>query len=127
MAAGLAALEHYDATAVARLNGLGERLRSDVAEDIRRRNLPAQVTGTGSLFRLHLKTDRICDFRTAQPSVAQKSALARVHMEMVRQGLLLAPNCSGALSTPMGDTDIHDLAAALVDAIQHAWEQSTWE
>lgn len=127
MAAGLAALEHYDTAAVARLNGLGERLRGVVAEGIRRRDLPAQVTGTGSFFRLHLKTGQISDFRTALPGLAQKGGLARIHMEMLQQGFLIAPNCSGALSTPMTETDIHDLAAALVDAIQHVWEHSAWE
>ncbi len=127
MAAGLAALEHYDAAAVARLDELGERLRGGLAEDIRRRDLSAQVTGTGSFFRLHLKSARIDDFRTALPDLAQKRALARIHMEMLQQGFLVAPNCSGALSTPMSETDIHDLAAALVDAIQHVWEHSPWE
>jgi len=127
MAAGLAALDHYDERAVARLNAMGERLRGKVADGLGASGVSAQVTGTGSFFRLHLKTGAISDFRTALPSPAQKAALTRIHLALLEQGFLLAPNCSGALSTPMSDTDIDDLASALVQAIQHISEQSSWE
>jgi glutamate-1-semialdehyde 2,1-aminomutase len=127
MTAGLTALEHYGVEAVERLNAMGDRLRSLISESIKGRDLAAQVTGTGSVFRLHLKTEAIDDFRTASPNAAQKKALAKVHLGLLEQGFLLAPNCSGALSTPMSSTDIYDLATAVVDAIQHVWEYSPWE
>jgi glutamate-1-semialdehyde 2,1-aminomutase len=127
MAAGLAALDHYDERAVTRLNAMGERLRGQVADGLGASGVSAQVTGTGSFFRLHLKIEAISDFRTALPSPAQKAALTRIHLALLEQGFLLAPNCSGALSTPMSDTDIDDLASALVQATQHISEQSRWE
>jgi glutamate-1-semialdehyde 2,1-aminomutase len=127
MAAGLAALRHYDEGAVTRLNAMGERLRGLVADSLSTAGVAAQVTGTGSFFRLHLKTGAISDFRTALPSPAQRAALTRIHLALLEQGFLLAPNCSGALSTPMSDTDIRDLASALAQAIRHIWEHSPWE
>jgi glutamate-1-semialdehyde 2,1-aminomutase len=127
MAAGLAALHHYDESAVARLNAMGELLRGLVADSLSTAGISAQVTGTGSFFRLHLKTGAISDFRTALPSPAQKAALTKIHLVLLEQGFLIAPNCSGALSTPMSDTDIRDLASALAQAIRHIWEHSPWQ
>ena len=58
MAAGLAALQHFDAPAVARLNALGDRLRAGLSAALDKHDLPAQVTGYGSLFRLHPTRNR---------------------------------------------------------------------
>ncbi|MER9132148.1 aminotransferase class III-fold pyridoxal phosphate-dependent enzyme [Mesorhizobium sp. M0768] len=127
MTAGLAALESYTMDAVARLNRMGDMLRSEITEQLRRRELPAQVTGMSSLFRLHLKTEVIRNYRTSFPSPVQKTALAKVHLAMLERGFLMTPNCSGALSTPMSKTDVQDLASALVDAIHETWKQSPWE
>ena len=127
MAAGLAALDHYDERAVVRLNVMGERLRGLMADGLGSSGVPAQVTGTGSFFRLHLKAGAISDFRTALPSPAQKAALTGIHLALLEQSFLLAPNCAGALSTPMSDTDIDDLTSAFLQAIQHSWEHSRWE
>lgn len=127
MTAGLAALQSYTKDAVARLNQLGETLRSEIIEQLRRRELPAQVTGASSLFRLHLKTEVIRNYRTSFPSALQKAALAKVHRAMLERSFLMTTNCSGALSTPMSETDVQDLAAALVDAIHETWKQSPWD
>ncbi|MER8634233.1 aminotransferase class III-fold pyridoxal phosphate-dependent enzyme [Mesorhizobium opportunistum] len=127
MTAGLAALQSYTMDAVARLNLVGDMLRSEITEQLRRRELPAQVTGMSSLFRLHLKTEGIRNYRTSFPSALQKTALAKVHLAMLERGFLMTPNCSGALSTPMSKTDVQDLAAALVDSIHETWRQSPWE
>ncbi|MUT27213.1 MULTISPECIES: aminotransferase class III-fold pyridoxal phosphate-dependent enzyme [Mesorhizobium] len=126
MTAGLAALRSYTKDAVDRLNQMGETLRSEIIEQLRRRKLPAQVTGASSLFRLHLKTGVIRNYRTSFPSALQKAALAKVHLAMLQRRFLMTTNCSGALSTPMSETDVQDLAAALVDAVHETWNQSPW-
>jgi glutamate-1-semialdehyde 2,1-aminomutase len=126
MAAGVAALKAYDEAAVARLNRMGDALRDELLEELASHDLPAQVTGMGSLFRLHLKTGPIDDYRTSFPSPEQARALARIHLAMLDRGFLLTPNCSGALSTPMNDSHIADLAAAIVEAIGEIHSQSSW-
>src|SRR5215475_9601856 len=50
MAAGLAALQAYDADAVARLNRLGDGLRAAANAAFDERGVAAQMTGFGSLF-----------------------------------------------------------------------------
>lgn len=127
MVAGRVALEHLTETALTRLNALGDRLRNTIARGIAASGLPAQVTGTGSFFRMHLKSGPITDFRTARPDAAQAGALRRVHMALLERGFLLAPNCSGALSTPMGDVEIDDLASAIGESLRSVWTDQQWQ
>ena len=116
MAAGLAALEAFDAPAVDRLNRLGDTLRGRVNAAFAEAGTAAQVTGVGSLFRLHLTAAPIRDYRSSYPDVVAKKALAAIHLAMLDAGILLTPNCSGALSTPMAAAEIALLANTLVEA-----------
>jgi glutamate-1-semialdehyde 2,1-aminomutase len=127
MTAGLTSLKAYDTAAVARLNELGDLLRAELSEMIQLSGVAAQVTGVGSLFRLHLKLGRISNYRNAHPSVAQRAALKAVHLGVLERGFLLTPNCSGALSTPMSRTDMHDLATAIVEALHDVGQQWRWD
>jgi glutamate-1-semialdehyde 2,1-aminomutase len=126
MTAGLASLEAYDAAAVARLNGLGEALRQAIASGLAALGLPAQVTGFGSLFRLHFFRHAIADYRSAYASTAQRRALALVHRGLLDRGILLTPTGSGALSTPMTDTDIQDLSTNVLEAIRDVYSNQPW-
>jgi glutamate-1-semialdehyde 2,1-aminomutase len=126
MAAGAAAMQAYDAKAVERLNGLGDLMRWATNEALQRNKVPAQVTGMGSLFRFHPFTATISDYRSCYQSAAQKAAVSRIHFELLEQGLLLTPNCSGALSTPMSRTDIEELAAAIAAAAKSVFAKSPW-
>jgi glutamate-1-semialdehyde 2,1-aminomutase len=118
MAAGLAALKAFDPAAVMRLNTMGDALRARLNEKLGALASPAQVTGFGSLFRLHLKNTPVVDYRTAFCSANEKTAISKIHLTVLECGYLLAPSCSGALSTPMEETDLKDLSEALVDAVR---------
>jgi glutamate-1-semialdehyde 2,1-aminomutase len=126
MAAGLATLKALDRAAAERLNGLGDRLRTRVNDSLRQLTLPAQLTGWGSLFRLHLTARTIRDYRSCWTPPARKRALASVHGAMLSGGVLLTPNCSGALSTPMMEADIDEVAQHLVDAVQDVHRRDPW-
>ncbi|RVT91482.1 aminotransferase class III-fold pyridoxal phosphate-dependent enzyme [Rhodovarius crocodyli] len=116
MAAGLASLAHYDEAAVARLNGLGEMLRQRVNAGLAAAGLPGRMAGAGSLFRLHPGARKIEDYRSARPLPAEAEALPRIHAAMLGAGILLTPNCSGALSTPMGEEQVVLIADTLIKA-----------
>jgi glutamate-1-semialdehyde 2,1-aminomutase len=126
MTAGLAALRAFDQPAVSRLNRMGETLRNDISAQIAGKGLPAQVTGTGSFFRLHFKTTPINDYRTSFASPQEKRAITAVQLAVLERGYLLTPGCSGALSTPMTDSDLRDLAAAIVDAMNEVRQTAPW-
>jgi glutamate-1-semialdehyde 2,1-aminomutase len=61
------------------------------------------------------------------PTARQKAALKSIHLAMLERGILLTPNCSGALSTPMTDGDLADVVTAMVEAMQDVWRQSPWD
>ena len=126
MTAGLQTLRAYDQPAVERLNRLGALLREELNDQLLRRGLPAQVTGMGSLFRLHPKRSPISGYRSCFPSAAEKQALAHIQFALLERGFLLTPNCSGALSTPMSETHIQDLGTAIVEAVIEIYSNSPW-
>lgn len=119
MAAGLASLQQLDQTAYDHLNGLGEYFRERVTNAIAATGIPAQVTGMGSLFRVHPHQRTVRDYRTAYPTDAEKALMARLHPWLVAQGFLLTPNLSGALSTPMTRAEVEAVAEALAEGF--AW------
>ncbi|MCK1520258.1 aspartate aminotransferase family protein [Bradyrhizobium sp. 17] len=126
MVAGTAALRAFDAQAVERLNALGSTLRQNLNEAFKKDRIPAQVTGFGSLFRLHPFTSPITDYRSCYPSAIQKAALSKIQFKLLGEGLLLTQYCAGALSTAMSRSDINDLAEAIVLATKSVFIESPW-
>lgn len=120
MVAGLATLEAFDAAAVDRLGRLGDTLRGRINAAFAAAGMPAQVTGLGSLFRLHLTAAPIRDYRSSYPTAQAKRAIAAIHLAMLDRGILLTPNCSGALSTPMGAAEIDLIATTLAEETARA-------
>jgi len=126
MTAGLATLRAYDEPAIVRLNGFGQKLRDALNEQFSRRGVPAQATGMGSLFRLHLTRKAITGYRSCFPSSSQKQAVAAMHFTLLERGFLLTPNCSGALSTAMSQGEIEMLGAAIVEAATDVFANQRW-
>lgn len=120
MVAGRVTLEAYDKPAVDRLNRLGDTLRARIESGLAAAGIAGQMTGHGSLFRLHLTDAPITDYRSSYPDARAKKLLPAIHLAMLDRGIMLTPNCSGALSTPMGAAEIDLIATALVEEAAHA-------
>ncbi len=116
MSAGVASLAHFDEAAVAQLNALADTLRKQVNGDFAAVGVPARLTGMGSLFRLHLGDRPIVDYRSARPTETEAVTLTRIHATALAKGLLLTPNCSAALSTPMTAAEIATIGKTIVSA-----------
>lgn len=114
MTAGCVAIRDYDRAAVARLNALGERAMRGIEEAIRRSGATACVTGTGSMFRVHLKSAPPADYRAAYPTPEETRRLKALIEHLFQAGFLMINTCSATLSTPMGESEID----ALVEAIE---------
>jgi len=114
MTAGLAAMQHYDAAAVARLNALAERAMHGIREAIGRTNAQACVTGTGSMFRVHMKPTAPLDYRQQFLSADEAKRLKVLLDHLFQEGFLMINTCSATLSTPMTEVEID----ALVDAVE---------
>jgi glutamate-1-semialdehyde 2,1-aminomutase len=107
MAAGLAAMRELTPAAFARLDEQGEWLRGQLAELFADYRVPAQVTGLGSLFNVHLTDAELVDYRSVRRAQSPKLA-HRFLLGMLNHGVLMAPRGLGAICAPMG---VDELAA----------------
>jgi glutamate-1-semialdehyde 2,1-aminomutase len=99
------------------LNALGDELRAKTRAGFSAAGVEAYLSGMGSLFRLHLGTKQVVDYRTAYADEQTAGTLRDIHRSMLDEGIILTPNCSGALSTPMSSEEIDFLATALVGVV----------
>ena len=123
MVAGLTALEMMTPERFDEFNALGERTRIALREAIARSGFPAQVTGAGSLFRIHMTDREISDYRSSNPAGEEKAGLAFLNRFLLNHGFALTPTGLGALSTPMTERDVDSLATA-VEGAMRAWSSS---
>jgi glutamate-1-semialdehyde 2,1-aminomutase len=117
MTAGRVAMELFDKEAVSRLNKLGEYTRSSLLEVIKIADVPACVTGTGSLFRIHLKAKAPKNYREAHPSSNEKKALNSLIDALYDNGIMMIHTGALTLSTPMGHHEIDQLSEAILKAL----------
>ena len=112
MVAGYEAMAMMTPSEFDRLADLGERLRGGLANAIEARGVSWQVTGRGSLFKLHPHPRRLLDYRSSLPTPAEQAATEQFYMGMLGRGFILTPDLAGAISTPMTDQHIDDLVEA---------------
>jgi glutamate-1-semialdehyde 2,1-aminomutase len=117
MVAGRAAMELLDAAAFARLAALGERAASGIAGAFATAGRPAQVTGHGSLRRIHLTDRPLRDYRSAYPSPEMKSAMTALVAGLLDRGVHIAPSGLIAMSTAMSEEHVDRLVAAVAAVV----------
>lgn len=111
MVAGLAAMQHLDRGALARLEALGERLRGSLGRSIAKHDAPFAVTGIASLFRIHPKRAAPVEFRDTIMSASQAGVLRKLARAFAEGGIILPTAATACLSTPMTEGDIDHVAA----------------
>ena len=112
ISAGLTAMEKFDRPEVDRVNGLARRAMKGIEEVIRKTGIAASVTGTGSMFRVHLKPTAPRNYREAYLSPDENKRLKALLSHMFDEGIILINSCSAAISTPMNEGDVDTLVAA---------------
>jgi glutamate-1-semialdehyde 2,1-aminomutase len=118
MTAGRVAMEHFDKAAVKRLNDLGDYARKQLEETFAIADVPASVTGAGSLLRMHMKPTVPANFREAHPSNAEKQALTTLINDLYDDGIMMIHTGAAALSTAMGEDEIDRLAEAVLKSMR---------
>ena len=111
--AGLSSMEKFDSAETDRLNALAQRAIAGIEGAIRDTGARASVTGTGSMFRVHMKATPPRDYREAHLSPAENTRLKVMLDHMFDEGCILINSCSAALSTPMTEAHIDTLVGAL--------------
>lgn len=115
MAAGLATLALFDGAAVQRLNALGDTLRARLNATLASLELPACVTGFGSLMQLHFLPPSI---RTPEhAALADKRLMRLMHLSLLNRGVFSATRQLYVMSTAMDAAVLDDVAARWTDAL----------
>ena len=117
MVAGKAAMELLTPEEFDRINGLGARARGGLTKAIADAGVEGQITGAGSLLRIHMTSVPLVDYRSARATATQSAALSSVIDKMHANGVLLAETGLCAISTAMGETEIDEFIDIFADAL----------
>ena len=117
MRAGLAAMELLDDAAFARLDAIGDAVRSGINEAFRKNGVPGGTVGLGSLLKIHFADHPVRDYRSAYLTELETKRQTVFHRAMLNRGVLAAGYGLMALSTPMTDADVDAIIAAASGAL----------
>lgn len=112
MVAGYVAMKKFDRAEVERLNALAQHAISGIQDAIKATGVHASITGSGSMFRVHLKEHAPRNYREAYLSSDENRRLKTLLDHMFDEGFVLINTCSATLSTPMTKTEIDALVSA---------------
>ncbi|MBA3443449.1 MAG: aminotransferase class III-fold pyridoxal phosphate-dependent enzyme [Gemmatimonadales bacterium] len=104
LAAGAATLELLTADAIGTLNRRGASVRDGILAEFTAAKLPAQVTGLGSLFGVHLTDKPVRTIRDSSRGDAARRH--RLFLALYCAGILIDPRGVGTLSTVLNEADI---------------------
>lgn len=109
--AGIATLEQLTESVVGRLNAGGDRVRERLRDLGEKYGTPMQVTGIGSMFKIHFSATTVRDYRSGrQASHVIHEAL---FMFGLNRGLFLSSAGRCCLSTAMGDAEVEKYLATV--------------
>ena len=114
MTAGLVSMELFDKAAVVNINRLADTARASITEAIRVADIPACVSGGGSMFRIHLKAEIPTTYRAAYVTPKEAKLLKTLLDHLFDNGIMMINTCSGTLSTVMTDKEVEILAETLL-------------
>lgn len=117
MSAGFAAMDMLDVEVFRRLEELGDMLARKLRSALTSAGVAGQVTGLGSLRRIHLANVEIRDYRSMQQTADAVKTLKAVQRAMLEEGVMISPAGLIALSSVMTDADIETIAAAFENAL----------
>ncbi len=117
MVAGHAAMELMTPEAFRRLNTLGDLIRDKIIEAFKQADVPWQVTGLGSLFRIHPSNRRLTDYRSYYQEPAQKRQMEWLMVYLLNHGIYMTRAGAGSLSTAIGEAEIEEFAETLLNGL----------
>ena len=116
MAAGAATLNHLTPETYDRLNHLGETTREKLQAIFDESEVPAQITGIGSLFGIHFTSSEVKDYRSAIK--ANQELRKTLVLGLQNEGVILFQGGTGALAVPHTESDVEDLMEATRKVVQ---------
>ena len=118
MLAGAATLEQLTPEVYRKLAEMTEYLRAGILKVGAELETPVQVTGLGSLFGIHFTGEELLGYR----DIAAEDAAFRhqVFLGLLNEGILMAANLVGAVSTEIGEAQVDAFTSALRRVLERA-------
>ena len=118
MLAGATTLEQLTPEVYRKLAEMTEFLRAGILKVGAELETPVQVTGLGSLFGIHFTGEELLGYR----DIAAEDAAFRhqVFLGLLNEGILMAANLVGAVSTEIGEAEVDAFTAALRRVLERA-------
>lgn len=116
LVAGATALELLTDEAIRLLNRQGESLRQQVRTAFEDVGLPAQVTGLGSLFAIHLTPQPVKSYRDTMQ--ADADLRHRIFLGLFKEGVLIDPRGVGCVSTAIEEAEVEQFIGSLRDVLR---------
>jgi glutamate-1-semialdehyde 2,1-aminomutase len=111
MVAGMATLELLTREVLVDLNSRADSFRSNLAGSFEAVGIPAQITGLGSLFAVHLTEEPVRSYRDTLKT--RTDLRHQIFLGLYNEGVLIDPRGVGNLSTVLGDAEIQQFSRAL--------------
>jgi glutamate-1-semialdehyde 2,1-aminomutase len=110
-AAGIATLEQLTESAFTWLNGTGDRVRQRLQDLGAKYGVPMQITGIGSMFKIHFSALPVRDYRSGRR--ASHGIHEALFMFGLNHGVFLSSGGRCCLSTAMGDAEVEKYLATV--------------
>ncbi|MGF1595353.1 MAG: aspartate aminotransferase family protein [Acidimicrobiales bacterium] len=117
MTAGVACLRQLDEGSFRRLEEMGDGVRHGLRAVFERRGLDWQVTGHGSLFRLHPHGRPVVGYRQAHLGPAEAAVMDDLQRRLLDRQVYLPGYGLGCLNLATSDDDVAHLVGAVDEAL----------
>jgi glutamate-1-semialdehyde 2,1-aminomutase len=111
MVAGAVTLELLTPTAIETLNAGGAVVRRELAAAFAEAGMPAQITGLGSLFAIHLTGQPVKSYRDTLGS--DTDLRHQIFLGLFNEGVQIDPRGVGNVSTAIGPDELERFGAAV--------------
>lgn len=117
MVAGMATMKEMTRDAFDRLNEMGEQGRNEFDEAFKRAGVTAQVSGQGSLMRLHLTDRPMNSYQSVYPKREEADRMLALHHHLLNAGIYIAPYGLLCLSTVNTWDDVQHLIDTVIEGL----------
>jgi glutamate-1-semialdehyde 2,1-aminomutase len=119
MTAGYTAMQYFNRKAVAKLNKLTQNAIAQIREAIKLADVPVSITGSGSMFRMHLRPEPPTSYREAWQNPETGTVVKELLEYMyTKENILMINTFSCMLSTVMTPAEIDKLTEGLYRAFK---------
>lgn len=120
MTAGFTAMSLFNKEAVESLNSITNRAISQINESVKIADVPVSVTGAGSMFRIHLRSEPPATYRDAYQSKETSQVISEILNFLYNsEKLLLVNTLSCMFSTVLGPKEVDRLSEGLLKAFKN--------